>query len=179
MEMTRNYSKRETEKSDWSGEVGVTTLVIDGNKWTLDGKELPEASVKHLMNFALQTLQDAYAGAKSLAEAKGAFEKKRDAIYEGTIGVRGSGEGVSEFVRIARRLVLGNFKSQIGSAWKTDPRWIAFDVLDDDAKEAKLDAAYAKNVATFEPLVEAEVKRLADERKRKAAMLSQNIVIDL
>jgi hypothetical protein len=64
---------------------------------------LPADSVAHFMHFALQSLQDAYAGATSAVEASARFAKKADAIASGTIGARAS--GVSEADEIAIALV--------------------------------------------------------------------------
>lgn len=68
---------------------------------TIDGKELPDASLVYLMNFALQSLQDAYAGADDLTDAIARFEKKRDALLDGTIGVRSGGGGMTDEDRAA------------------------------------------------------------------------------
>lgn len=174
MEVIRNYVKRESEKSDWHGEVGSATFEITGKdlKFTLDGKELGEDSARHLMNFALQTLQDAYAGAKSLDEAKGSFAKKRDAIIAGTLGVRGSGEGVSERKHVERRITIANIKV----ALKSDAAKLAsFEALDDDAKNAKADEVYAKNAAKLSPKVDAELARLAEMRAAKKAAIEADL----
>ena len=90
----RVFTKRETEKSDWSGRIGATELKVDGKGiWWLDGTELPQASADYLANFALQSLQDAYAGASSLDDATKRWEAKRTALLDGTIGARSGGGG--------------------------------------------------------------------------------------
>jgi hypothetical protein len=179
-EITRNFTKRETAKSDWSGKIGEATLRVDANGFFLNGNLLSEQSVRHLLNFSLQTLQDAYAGSQSLSEARGAFDGKYDKLIDGTIGIRSnSGDGASEFERIARRLVLTTFKTNLGKDWKSTAKWMEFDALSDDAKEEKLDASFEKNRAHFEPMVKEEIARLEQLRKDKARMMSQAIVIDL
>ncbi len=175
---SRVYSKRETEKSDWSGRIGHTEFVIESNsdiKVMLDGNVLGAASIEYLMTFALQSMQDAYAGADSLSAAIGAFEKKRDAIIAGTIGVRGTGGGVDYFVEVARAMVWMNIKVQWG---KKDPRWLDFVKLSAADQNAKLDGVYAANETVLAPMVHAEIDRRAEAARAKKAMISP-ITIDL
>lgn len=73
------------------GAVGSVTLTVPDGAWTLNGVKLSDTAVGHLATFALQTLQDAYAGAKNAGEASAAFQKKLDRILEGKIGVREGG----------------------------------------------------------------------------------------
>lgn len=176
--ITRIYTKRETSKSDWSGNVGEVELTLgDDGTMTLDGTKLGDAAVRHLLNFALQTLQDAYAGAKSFDEAQGNFAKKRAALLEGTIGVRGNGE--SEATKVARKLVLTEFKLGLGTGWKDSEKWKAFDALSVEEQNAKLDAAFEKNEAHFAPKVKAEIARLEKARKAKAAIFADARMIEL
>lgn len=178
--ITRTYAKRETSKSDWSGNIGEVVLTLgDDGTMTLDGTKLGDAAMRHLLNFALQTLQDAYAGAKSLDEAQGNFAKKRAALLEGTIGVRGSGDGESEATRIARKLVLAEFKLGLGAGWKDSEKWKAFDGLTPEEQNAKLDAAFEKNEAHFAPKVRAEIARLEEARRSKAAIFADTRVFEL
>ena len=177
-ETIRTFAKRETEKSNWSGEIGNATLKIESKSdiiVTLDGKELSLNSVMHLLNFSLQTLQDAYAGAASLSEAKGAFDKKRDAILNGTIGVRGTSDGESEETRVIRKIVFAKIKAQ----FKGSEKLAAFEALSSDERNAKLDANFAKNEATLRPEVEKEMERLREMRAAKAAMLNVGAEMDI
>lgn len=73
------------------GTIGAVDLVAPDGPYTLNGTELPASSVQHLLTFALQTLQDAYAGAKDQSEATGNFNKKLDKLLSGTIGTRQPG----------------------------------------------------------------------------------------
>ena len=179
MEINRSFNHRTF------GALGTATLAVnavekDKLEVLLNGNALPDVSVQHLFTFALQTLQDAYAGAKTEDEAKASFAKKLDAIINGTIGVRGSGGAAeSETDRIRRRLVLANFKTALGKDWKTAPKWVEFDALSPEEQAAKLDAAYAKNEAHFAPIVDAEIARLETQRKNRAAAIASNVVIDL
>lgn len=178
--ITRTYAKRKTPNSDWSGNIGEVTLVLsDDGTMTLDGTKLGDAAVRHLLNFALQTLQDAYSGAKSLDEAKGNFAKKRTAVLKGTIGVRGSGDGESEATKVARKLVLAEFKLGLGTDWKESEKWKAFDALSAEEQNSKLDAAFEKNEAHFAPKVEAEIARLEEARRSKAAIFADTKVFEL
>lgn len=173
-EMTRVYAKRETEKSDWAGAIGSATWEIESKSdvtMRLDGKELGANAIAHLMNFALQTLQDAYAGAVDLNDAKGRFEKKRDAILNGTIGVRASGDGESETLRVTRKIVREKLK-------KNAEKWAAFEKLDDDAKNTALDTIAAKNATALQPEIDAEIARLAEMRRLKGERLATKVDLD-
>lgn len=175
-EVSRVFAKRETEKSDWSGRIGATTLSItdDGN-WVLDGKVLPRKSVEYLMTFSLQSLQDAYAGAESLSDATKRFEAKLAAVIDGTIGMRG-GSTVDEFTSIARSMVRAAYKSKYG---KDSPEWTEFTGLDDDAADEFLDAKFAANENALRPAVEAEIERRDAERKAKAKVAAKVGVLEL
>lgn len=85
MQITRKYTHAA------HGDIGSVELIVPDAGWTLDGVALPISSVRHLATFALQSLQDAYAGAKSADEASDAFATKYDRIREGTIGTHTGG----------------------------------------------------------------------------------------
>lgn len=182
METTRNFVKRDSEKATWSGTVHEPVkLTVDAPakgkvEFSLDGKVLPEASAAYLINFALQSLQDAYAGAESLADAQGRFGKKYDALVAGTIGVRTGGSEESEFERVSRRMMLAKVRDKYG---KDSDEFKKFDALDDDTKAEKLDALFVKNEAAMRPAVEAEIERLAELRKAKAAAKAVKIEVEI
>jgi len=162
MEINRNYVHRTF------GNIGSVTFVAPDGEYTLNGKALPANSVEHLLTFALQTLQDAYAGAKDAAEAEGAFNGKLDKILEGTLGTRsGGGSGVDERTRVARSIVRKAFKAKVGGK---SPEWATFTGLDDTAQNEKLDAWFAANEETFTPAVDAEMKARAKAAKDKASL---------
>lgn len=159
MQVVRNYSKRATEKSSWDGEIGKVVLECNTTTMKLNGKPIPEASIEYLLNFSLQALQDAYAGADSLESAKGLWAKKLDAITAGTLGMR-TGGGTDERTTVARSIVKGLLKTKYGKDSE------AFKALTDD----KLDAVFAKNEAALGPKVDAEVAARAAERARKVKL---------
>jgi hypothetical protein len=161
-EVERAFAHRE------HGDIGTAKLAIDAKgKWSLDGKELPDSSVEYLMTFALQSLQDAYAGCKTPDECKGAFEGKRDKIIEGTIGMRTGGAGVDEFTTVARMIVRKAFKDN--NPAKSDARE-AFMALDAADQNAKLDEWFAANEKAFRPVVEEEVAKRKAERENRAKL---------
>lgn len=149
------------------GNIGAVTFATPKGKYTLNGTELPEASVAHLMTFALQTLQDAYAGAKSTDEALGAFNGKLDKLLNGTIGTRGSGDGADERTRVARSVTMSAAKAKFGAK---SPEWATFTGLDDAAQAAKLDGWYEANREAFDPAIDEEMARRAARRDAKAAL---------
>ena len=174
MQFVRVYEKKESKRdSKWVGYVGKVVLESDVTVIKLNGKPIAESSIEYLLNFALQSLQDAYAGADDLTEGVANFEKKLEAIIAGTLGTRSGGEGVTEEVRVGRQLAQQALKSKLGSdKYKT---WLT---NDDDVKIAKLDEILAKNAAHFKPLVAEKLAALAAERKRNA-LAASNVTIDL
>lgn len=146
------------------GDIGKVTLTAPKGEYTLDGKALPEASVAHLLTFALQTLQDAYAGAKTADEALGAFGSKYDKLVNGTIGARSSGGGVTERDKVARIIVGDWFR---GAYAKGTAERAKYDEADGPGKYAILDKIWADNEAVFADAVEEEIAA----RKAKADKL--------
>lgn len=130
-------------------------------KISLNGKEIPAASVQYLLNFSLQSLQDAYAGAKTSDESRGMLLKKLDAICSGTIGLRGESGGVSEELAIQRTVVSRRLKS----AGKDIP------------SNELLDQIWAKNAEKLMP--EFEIEREKREAIRQAKAKVAKIEIDL
>lgn len=151
------------------GNIGKVELVGKVDSITVDGTDLPGDSVEYLLRFALQSLQDSYAGAKTEDEAKTFFAKKLDNLIKGEIGSRGPGNAVSEEVRVGRivmrELYLANIKKADDKAAKA-----AWKELDEEAKIKRLDAMLAKNAETLAPMVAKRIKEIAAEKARVAAM---------
>lgn len=166
--IARVYTKRATTKSDWDGRVGDATLVVPDGEFTLNDTPLPARAIEHLMNFALQTLQDAYAGAKSLDEARGNFGKKLAKILDGTIGVRTSGGSESAIDRFIRQVV----RSKLGAENKKKYDAIPSDEQDKRAEfldalfEGLSEESQAKVTDAANILLE---RHLADVAAKKAA----------
>lgn len=161
--VARLFEKRETEKSGWGGRIGHVELVVDGEKWTLDGKELPDASIHYLMNFALQSLQDAYAGADGLKDATARWEAKRAALIDGTVGASGGG-GVSDETTAQRYVMKRAYLAQVDDAKKA-----AFKDMEPADQADLLDRLFAKNAAKLATVVADRLAEMEAERKRRAA----------
>lgn len=143
------------------GEVSTGVhLVADVAKVTLDGKELPGKSVEYLLNFALQSLQDAYAGAKTQEEAKGLFAKRLENVIAGTIGQRVGGQGQSEETRVTLSVVRAILKTKL-----TAEAYAKYKDDDDAVLEA-----FSKNEEKLRPFVDERMKELEKERARKAKL---------
>ena len=167
--MTKIETVREFNHRD-HGSIGRVVISADVATVTLNGKELPIGSVEYLLNFALQSLQDAYAGSKTAAEAQGAFNGKLDKLIEGTIGTRSGGAGVSDETRISRQVVREVLrKSLTKEAYEAKYK-------DDDAA---VDAVYGKNVAKLEGEVKTRLAKLAEERARKAKLVKASSDLEL
>lgn len=163
----RAFNHRGGKSKEAFGHIGDVKLeaVAKGKNvvFLLDGKELPEISARYLLEFSLQSLQDAYAGSNNAAEAVAAFEKKRDALTDGTIGVRTGGGGADEWTTVARAFVKKSLKAKLGGdAYKTRSE------ADDFA--SYVDKIVDKNRENdkFKSTVDAEVDRRQREREEKA-----------
>ena len=160
------FEKRETEKATWHGRVGHAEFVIDGNKWMMDGKELPEVSVRYLIEYGIrQNLTDAYANGSDLEDGRARWQARYDALVNGTIGVRGSGGGVSDETTAQRYVMKRAYLAQVDDAKKA-----AFKNMEPADQADLLDRLFAKNAAKLATEMEAERKRRAAERAKLAGM---------
>jgi hypothetical protein len=155
MQTVRNFAHKRF------GDIGRVVLESDVKVIKLNGKPLPEQSVEYLLNFALQSLQDAYAGAESADEAKANFAKRFERLIEGKIGVREGGTSVPEATRVARSIVRAKLKAKLEKA-EYEAKY-----KDDDAA---VDAVFEKNKEKLQPFVDARLEELRKERERKAKM---------
>lgn len=129
MKVERNFIYDETE-------LGAIELVAPDGKWTLNGKELPEASVAYWLWYGGRCLQDCYASAKTDAEREGAYAKRYDKLLAGTVGIRSGGDGAGFETIVARSVMRGAFMAQYG---KDSPERAAFLALSKSDENAKLD----------------------------------------
>jgi hypothetical protein len=153
------------------GAIGAAVLVAPDGDYTLDGNVLPESSVRHLLTFALQTLQDAYAGAKNADEAVGAFGTKYDKLVNGTMGVRGTGAGLDERGRMARMIVGDWFRA---TYIKGMPERDKYNDADSAGRYAIIDKIWANNADAFGPAVD---EALEAERAKKAGLAKIKVSI--
>lgn len=166
--VARTFEKRETAKNAWNGRIGHAELVMSAKggelNVTLNGKTLPQSMIDYLMTYSLQSLQDSYAGAENLTEATASFEKRLDAIQSGTIGVR-TGAGASEETIVQRMVAKAAY---FASAKVSDADREAFNKLDDDKQNAKLDEIFAKNSEKLSAAVEKKLAERQAAREKRA-----------
>lgn len=181
--VNRVFTKRETEKSNWSGRIGAVEMVANVESIKVNGNKLPDASVNYLLHFSLQSLQDAYAGAADLTEATANWTKKFDALCEGTIGVRSGGGGMTDEERA---------ELYVAEAWyatknpKGTEKGDAFRARKDDDKTEFLVEVAAKlreSWPHFADKVAERVKHVQDMRAKRAAekdaLKAINVEIDI
>jgi len=151
--------KREFKRRDDNEAVGNVTFQVDVSQCAINGSELPGVSIEHLLTFALQSLQDAYAGASDYESAKAAFDSKLDKIVNGTIGTRTS---APIDVIVARDILEAKAKAN-----PAKPLGVGYAACK-TAKEKRefLDAVYEKNMEALSKDVQSEIKR----RKAAAAL---------
>lgn len=164
--------KREYEHRTF-GHVGNATLVVgDDGKLSLDGKPLGDAAAMAVLNHGMQYLQDAYAGAKSAAEAVADWSKKREKLYDGTVGIRGTG-GEQPEMRFARAIVAKLVEKLFGAEAAKELAAIK----EAKARKTWLDAAIDRlNDAQHERIMAAAFARLGmwkAEKAREAAELAE------
>lgn len=142
------------------GRIGLVNMEAAIAYVAIDGKQLPATSVEYLLTFALQNLQDSYAGAESAEDATARFDKKLQRLIEGTIGVREAGAGVSAEIK-TRRVVMGELlrKSEKGKA--------ALKAREDD-RDVFLDEVFAKQPQDRQDAIMAEVAQRVEAAKAKA-----------
>lgn len=156
------------------GRIGVTELVADVGLVAINGNELPASSVEYLLTFALQNLQDAYAGADNADEAKARWQKKLVRLIAGSIGIREAGDGATVEVRTIRAIL----REQV----RKSDKWKAFKELDESVQNEKLDALYAKQADASKAAIDKEAaKRIAEAqaRKKQAEALADAVTLDL
>lgn len=159
------------------GPIDAVALVAKIDSVMVNGTELPSDSVEYLLRFSLQSLQDAYAGAKTEAEAKEFFGKKLKNLLAGEIGSRGPGNAVSEETQVSRILMRANYTATFKDDAARKAEWKEWT---EEQKVAHLDKLIAKNsdVKDWTDSVAAEMKRRAAEKAKIAAM-SKTLVLEL
>jgi hypothetical protein len=154
----------------------VVTFKRAGHEMTLSTTGLTSEIVARLVIHGLaQKVGDSAAG-KDGQPALDAMNATFDSLVAGDWGRSRGGDGVSEFVRVARQIVRNAFKAKHGAK---SAQWAEFTGLEDDEQNDRLDAMFAKNEAALRPAVEAEIARRAEERKRKDALAKKTGALDL
>lgn len=146
------------------GRIGVVELIVPDTGWELNGNVLSARSIEYLATFALQSLQDAYAGAESADEAIVDFETKRDRVIDGTIGTRAAGVGGK--TTVMRQLAKAAIKVHSPALFAT------FKGMDDAELNAILDTRIDEKREAYEAAFAEEMARRAAERAAKASIAS-------
>jgi len=154
MDITREYNHRK------HGEIGKVTFTAPDGKYTVNGKELPASGVAHLLTFALQSFQDAYAGADNHDEAVALHDKKVQAVINGTVGTRTG--GVTDIHRVMRSLARKVLRRDM-----TTDEFKAFNATEKTEQNAKLDAMVEANADAYESAADKHIKA---EAKRQAEL---------
>jgi hypothetical protein len=167
--VARSYDRKNSDGG--KDRIGLAEFTIESKAEMvvkLNGQELPAASIDHLLTFALQSLQDAYAGAESESDARERFEAKLERIINGTLGTRTGGSGVDPITVEIRNLIRADIKKAIGDDWKT---------MDDDARNEALDKVFGDQPddvkAALTDAAKGEIARKAAEKAAKAALGSK------
>ena len=148
--ISRTFARRNSETT-----LGAVTFQAPDGDYLVNSKVLPKSSVEHLLMFALQSLQDAYAGAADDADAKAKFDAKLTKLLEGKIGVRQpGGAAVSDETRHIRIILRSLVAAAVGKAeWKAMDEADKLDTIDaasaglSDADKAAVDERVADAIA--------------------------------
>jgi len=173
MKIERTYEKRPSKDGNTPGyAIGEAVLVVPSEGWTLNGNKLSDAAVQHLANFSLQSLQDAYAGAKSQVEAIAFFDKKSDAIIAGTIGVRTG--GVSNEQTTMRKLARMVFRRD-----ESADEYKKFNATEKSEQNESLDAMIAANEDGYKAAAVKHMRAEAERAKQMADLLASDLTVDV
>lgn len=143
------------------GRVGVVEMSAGVSGISINGKELPKSSIEYLLTFALQNLQDAYAGAESADDATKRWGDKLARLVEGNIGVRSSGPSVSRETKVRRNVLA----EQIRVKGKGE----VLKGLEGAERAEFLDGVFDKQSETAQAAIMALVaERIAEEDARRA-----------
>lgn len=170
--VNRNFEKRAAKDGSTAGfKIGSITSDWEIGTVTINGQVVPEKGVEHLLNFAFQSLQDAYAGQTVETDAVAAFNDKLARILDGTIGVRVAGDGVSavqaEMRSLSRPQVKAAYDRDNGKdAWKGLDEATRVSIIDSVIESQPDDVKAALNKAAVESI---EKKRA--EAASKAALI--------
>lgn len=94
MDITKKFITRETSAAP-GVHFGTVNLTVPDKGWKLDGKPLGGNAVAYLGTYALQCLQDTYAGvgtSVTVDDARKRFAARYDSLIDGTVGLRREGE---------------------------------------------------------------------------------------
>jgi hypothetical protein len=150
MDIKRSFSHKATET-----DFGAVAIDFPTKGWTLNGEDLPEASVRAVVNQGLQILQDTYAGvgkSKTVDEAKGMFDKKLAALIAGTVGQRTGGGGVDELTKVMRQIARRAARGQASVE-----EYKAFTAKPAAEQNERLDAIIDKNRDKLEAKAKAQI----------------------
>ena len=154
MKFDRKFYHKSTDTT-----FGIVSVEYDGTI-SLDGNELGETSVQYLVNYAMQALQDTYAGvgtSKTVDEATAAFTTRLDKLIKGTIGIRSGTGGVDPLTTVMRSIARKFVKAKLSKAEYKEK------YTDNEDKNDYLDSVIDKKPETFEAAGKAELARMAKE----------------
>lgn len=163
--VNRAFDKRASKDGTVSAyRIGTIESTWEIGAVTINGAEISSRGVEHLLNFAFQSLQDAYAGSENETDAVAAWGDKLNRIINGTIGARVAGSGQSALMREVFSLIGANLRENNKTEWKA---------MSDDDKAATIEAKYE----ALSDDVKAKVTELAQtelDRKRAEAEARAN-----
>ena len=170
--VNRAFEKRASKDGTQPGfRVGNIESTWEVGAVTINGQEVSAKGVEHLLNFAFQSLQDAYAGSENETDATEAFAGKLARIIEGSIGVRAAGDGVSAVQAEIRSLIRGDVKKAFDAANGKD----AWKGLEEKARVEVIDGVFESQPDEVKTALNAAATE-AVERKRAEAAARANAV---
>ena len=171
MKGTVNFEHRGGKKNPAFGHVGAVEYEVakDGKEIVikLDGTTIPATMATYLIEYGIrQSMGDSYASATNVDEARTLLAERVKRIVEGGLGLRGSGSGLSERLRVAMAMIKA-YVTQKSQA-ETDAAKEFASLKDDAAK----DWLRTKAEANLEN--EAFAEAVDKECERRAAVREAN-----
>lgn len=149
-------------------DTGEIALKESGDKYNI----LSDNSAVYMLNYAMRTFQDAYAGSDSRASVTESFEERYARIIDGTIGTRSR---IDDRTRAERECILLAL-----SLPKNAEKLAAYKPLKGAAANAYLDnmADWQSDNPAFARMVEAKIAEYVRAREA-AATLAESVDLDL
>ena len=146
---------------------GDIELSINGS----DFQALESAGAEHMLSYALQSFQDAYAGSDDRDAAIAAFNAKSDRVLDGTIGTGGGASARSAHDQAVIDVVSAILaKSPKAKAFKSAKASGKSKMIADVIDKNKDNEALASAVAEREAVIERERKEAAELKKAASGL---------
>lgn len=158
-------------------DASLMTSTVAGKPLAVDLAKMPNVALVEFLRYGVQRkFNDGVGGKDTPAEDKIAKALERIAAFERGEIRAARGAGVSELLRVSRRVAEAAF---IAAKGKDHPEVKALDDMDEDIWSDTMDMILAKNQTKLQPAIDAQMEELARARAAKAAVKAMNVGLEL